>query len=310
MVGNFEQITKPHFLVPLWGNIYATIAIIFLTVKSAPILNMHEEALKRIAINKLDKNPALDLSDCGLISLPLELKDCIWLEALDLGNNYQLDNISLLSNLKKLKQLLCWETEISDLSPLAGLTRLEYLDCSMTAVNDLTPLACLTRLESLICLITAVNDLSPLSGLINLKHLNCSSTLINNLYPILPLIRNLIDVDWYYHPGEQYILVEDCPLICPPIEIALDSSEAVRDYFEELGADGHNLNEVKVIFLGEASAGKTSLVKRLMQEQFDSKESQTHGIRIRQLPFTMDDGDLVTAHLWDFGGQEVMHATH
>ena len=84
----------------------------------------------------------------------------------------------------------------------------------------------------------------------------------------------------------------------------------VRDYFEELGDDGRKLNEVKVIFLGEASAGKTSLVKRLLGEDFDSKESQTHGIRIRKAPFAMDDGDSVTAHLWDFGGQEVMHATH
>ncbi|MDX2070330.1 MAG: COR domain-containing protein [Haliscomenobacter sp.] len=109
------------------------------------------------------------------------------------------------------------------------------------------------------------------------------------------------------HPA---ILVKDCPLICPPVEIAQHSPEAVRDYFEELGTDGRRLNEAKVIFLGEASAGKTSLVKRLMGEDFDSKESQTHGIRIRKVPFEMNDGDQVTAHLWDFGGQEVMHATH
>ncbi|MBC7777197.1 MAG: GTP-binding protein, partial [Phycisphaerae bacterium] len=106
------------------------------------------------------------------------------------------------------------------------------------------------------------------------------------------------------------ILVKDCPLIIPPVEVAQESPQAVRDYFEELGDDGQKLNEVKVIFLGEASAGKTSLVKRLMGENFDSKESQTHGIRIRKMPFAMDDGDTVTAHLWDFGGQEVMHATH
>ncbi len=77
-----------------------------------------------------------------------------------------------------------------------------------------------------------------------------------------------------------------------------------------MGEDGELLNEVKVIFLGEASAGKTSLVKRLMNEAFDSQESQTHGIRIRQASFAMSDGEQVTAHLWDFGGQEVMHATH
>jgi len=117
-----------------------------------------------------------------------------------------------------------------------------------------------------------------------------------------------IDINnWHERPA---ILVKNCPLISPPVEFAMESPEAVLDYFDELGADGKKLNEVKVLFLGEASAGKTSMVKHLMGESFDKKESQTHGIRIRKAPFVMDNGDEVIAHLWDFGGQEVMHATH
>lgn len=65
-----------------------------------------------------------------------------------------------------------------------------------------------------------------------------------------------------------------------------------------------------MIFLGEGAAGKTSLIKLLRNESFDPKESQTHGIRIRKTPFKLADGQTVSAHLWDFGGQEVMHATH
>lgn len=133
--------------------------------------------------------------------------------------------------------------------------------------------------------------------------------------PLLHQIENEIPVYWdsYYHYDDEIypaILVENCPLIIPPVEFAMESPEAVRDYFEELGEDGRKLNEVKVVFLGEASSGKTSLVKQLMGEQFDHKESQTHGIRIRKMDFAMSDGDTVAAHLWDFGGQEVMHATH
>ncbi len=124
------------------------------------------------------------------------------------------------------------------------------------------------------------------------------------------MITRWLKVRWKEFTQHKGIYVFNCPLICPPLEFAQDSPQDVRDYFEELGDDGKKLNEVKVIFLGEASAGKTSLVKRLMGENFDSKESQTHGIRIRKAPFVMDDGDTVTAHLWDFGGQEVMHATH
>ncbi len=128
--------------------------------------------------------------------------------------------------------------------------------------------------------------------------------------PLSIQIKKGIEVRWEIWRGLEGVDILNCPLLCPPIEIAQESPQAVRDYFEELGDDGRKLNEVKVIFLGEASVGKTSLVKRLLGEDFDSKESQTHGIRIRKAPFAMDDGDTVTAHLWDFGGQEVMHATH
>lgn len=152
-----------------------------------------------------------------------------------------------------------------------------------------------------------------MTGLNKLKKLDVGFTEISDLWPLLGLIQNGIDVQWNseeFIENDTVICIQDCPLVCPPIEIARDSPQAVRDYFEELGDDGERLNEVKVIFLGEASAGKTSLVKRLMNEAFDSQESQTHGIRIRQASFDMSDGEQVTAHLWDFGGQEVMHATH
>jgi len=144
-----------------------------------------------------------------------------------------------------------------------------------------------------------------------LQQLECCYTQVADLSPILFLIQQDIPVIWERDYSEDnFIHVQNCPLICPPVEIARDYPQAVRDYFDELGEDGRRLNEVKVIFLGEASAGKTSLVKRLMGEPFDKKESQTHGIRIRKAPFTMEEGEVVTAHFWDFGGQEVMHATH
>lgn len=193
--------------------------------------------------------------------------------------------------------------------------------CNETLISDLSPLSNLTNLQRIYCYSTNISDISPLSNLTNLKHLECSKTQVSDLTSLLSQIRGKTSVKWrdiIDHQAEDKdtwyerpaILVKNCPLIIPPVEVARESPQAVRDYFEELGDDGRKLNEVKVIFLGEASAGKTSLVKRLLGEDFDSKESQTHGIRIRKAPFAMDDGDTVTAHFWDFGGQEVMHATH
>ena len=223
-----------------------------------------------------------------------------------------ISDLSPLAALSNLQTLNCSGTTISDLSPLATLSNLQELDCSSTKISDLSPLAALSNLKELNCRHTTISDLSPLATLSNLQILDCSDTNITDLSPLLGLIQQGIPVEWQisffsFVPG---IFVADSSLICPPPEIARDSPEAVRDYFDELGTDGQPLNEVKVLFLGEASAGKTSLVKRLRGLALDPKESQTHGIRICPVPFTMDDGGQVLAHCWDFGGQEVMHATH
>lgn len=287
---------------------------------------------------------ALQLLSCSstLVSDLSPLANLTKLQSFSCGRT-QVSDLSPLANLTALRWLVFPSTRVSDLAPLAKLTTLQSLDCSSTQISDLSPIANLTALQSLFCYKTQVSnlaplakltalkmfdcyqtqvsDLAPLAKLTALQSLNCSETEVSDLSPILAKILNGIDVKWETW-GEHHqedtaavyqlpaILVRDCPLVIPPAEVAQESPQAVRDYFGDVGDDGRTLNEVKIVFLGEASAGKTSLVKRLLGEAFDSKESQTHGIRIRQAPFVMDDGDTVTAHLWDFGGQEVMHATH
>ena len=217
----------------------------------------------------------------------------------------QISDLTPLAGLTQLQKLFCYRTQINDLTPLAGLIQLKQLSCSETQIIDLSPLAGLTQLQKLDCYLTKIGNLTPLTGLNKLNKLDVGFSEITDLSPLRGLIQNGIDVYWdseEFYGNDSVICFEFCPLICPPVEIAGDSPQATRDYFEELGEDGERLNEVKVIFLGEASAGKTSLVKRLMNEAFDNQESQTHGIRIRQASFDMSDGEQVTAHLWDFGG--------
>jgi len=50
-------------------------------------------------------------------------------------------------------------------------------------------------------------------------------------------------------------------------------------------------------------------VKQLLEIPFDPNESQTHGINIETWCIGINGCD-IKAHLWDFGGQEIMHATH
>jgi len=81
-------------------------------------------------------------------------------------------------------------------------------------------------------------------------------------------------------------------------------------YFQSLAKEKPlPLREVKVLLVGDGEVGKTSLARRLLGLDFDPHESQTHGIDIGNWTVKNKGGD-ITAHLWDFGGQEIMHATH
>lgn len=109
----------------------------------------------------------------------------------------------------------------------------------------------------------------------------------------------------------------------PPQEIAEQGAKAVLKYFAALEEEKANekppvfLNEIKILLVGEGMAGKTSLLKQLAGKPFDKNESQTHGVNIEvlnleELPVFENFKALkdVKARCWDFGGQEIMHASH
>jgi internalin A len=69
------------------------------------------------------------------------------------------------------------------------------------------------------------------------------------------------------------------------------------------------LNEGKLILVGRGEVGKTSLVRRLVDNNFRGDESKTQGINITSWSL-LCDSDTFRLNIWDFGGQEIMHATH
>lgn len=68
------------------------------------------------------------------------------------------------------------------------------------------------------------------------------------------------------------------------------------------------LNRVRAIFLGYGEAGKTSLIRALHDEPVVAAyEANTPSISIRQWNVPQSS---ISAYLWDFGGQVMVHATH
>ena len=74
------------------------------------------------------------------------------------------------------------------------------------------------------------------------------------------------------------------------------------------------LNEAKLLVLGKEAVGKTSLIRYLVDNQpRNPSEPKTPGTSIRERIETQDwsiNGSPVILHVWDFGGQEILHGTH
>lgn len=85
---------------------------------------------------------------------------------------------------------------------------------------------------------------------------------------------------------------------------------AILDYYFRVRTDQRPLNEAKLILVGFGAVGKTSLVERLVHGRFDPAEQKTEGIAITDWNLRLHDGEEARLHVWDFGGQEIMHATH
>ncbi len=82
--------------------------------------------------------------------------------------------------------------------------------------------------------------------------------------------------------------------------------ETIRDYQKAekehgVGAD----NECKVLLIGNGGVGKSCFAERLVHDRFTEEWNSTHGILIQQYLLRR-----YVLNLWDFGGQDIYHATH
>ncbi len=248
----------------------------------------------------------LSWNDLKEVSFLRDLKGLISLSLSD-GN---LEEVSFLRDLKRLTSLNLSRNDLKDVSFLRDLKDLTSLDLSR---NDLKDVSFLRDLKDLTSLSLSGANLEDASFLKALKSLT-SLFLKHNSLKDVSFLEGLVHL--------TYVDLSDNPIETPPPEIVAKGLNAIRDYFRSLEeSETKQLNEVKVLLVGDGAAGKTSLVKQLLGEPFEQNESKTHGINIRpmEIPveFSKDSGLLTTtasttikAHLWDFGGQEIMHASH
>ena len=238
-------------------------------------------------IKELKNLKGLDLSWNKLTSLPSEIKELKNLTMLNLGANKLTFFPSEVKELKNLTTLILWGNQLttvpSEIKELKNLTTLDIHDNRLTSIT------------------------SEIKSLKNLNQLNLTW---NKLISLPPEITEIgLDIKLELVESLGGILVDSNPLQSPPLEIVEKGRQAIIDYFRSLEGEKQPLNEVKLLLVGAGGAGKTSLVKQLLKKEFDEKELQTDGINITQWGVN-DTENKIKVHIWDFGGQEIMHSTH
>jgi internalin A len=235
------------------------------------------------------------------------------LQRLDLGYT-KVNDLTPLSGLSGLQYLYLRNTKVNDLTPLSGLSGLQLLDLGYTNVNDLTPLSGLSGLQDLHLDETPVSDLSPLSGLSDIQRINLLGTRVNDYKALLPLVKKGLEVnDDYFGQG---ISVATYNAVNPPPEIIKMGREAFLGWFTQMESQGEaTLLEGRLVIAGEPKAGKTTLFRKLFDENIpvpDKKQGSTHGIQIAyNRPFAHTNKyDEIQAHVWDFGGQFIQTYLH
>ncbi|WP_143288104.1 COR domain-containing protein, partial [Calothrix rhizosoleniae] len=101
--------------------------------------------------------------------------------------------------------------------------------------------------------------------------------------------------------------------ISPEILGSSDHVGSVEDIFNYLrllrSGEVRPLNEAKLLLIGQGSVGKTSLIQRLIRNQYDKNQPQTDGLNVENWKVQVNSKD-IRLNVWDFGGQEIYHATH
>ncbi len=221
----------------------------------------------------------LNLDNMGLTELPNELFELTAITELNLIDN----------------QLIALPPEIGQLT---ALNRLDLYRNQLTAlppeIGDLSALTVLYLGRN------QLTTLPPKMG--NLTALTRLSIFDNQLTALPPEIRQLEKL--------KRLNLRGNPLPIPPEILEMYEPQTILNYyFETALAPTRPLNEAKMVLLGQGSVGKTSLVNRLLHDTYNPNENKTEGINITEWSVQAGEDD-IRLNVWDFGGQEIMHATH
>ncbi|WP_346291542.1 leucine-rich repeat domain-containing protein [Sphaerothrix gracilis] len=264
-------------------------------------------------IGQLPALQSLNLSNNQLSSLPPEIVQLPALQSLNLSNNQLSSLPPEIVQLTNLRSLNLWNNQLSSLPPeIVQLTNLRSLDLSHNQLSSLPPeIVQLTNLRSLYLSHNQLSSLPPeIVQLTNLRSLDLRSNRLSSLPLEIRQLSKLEKLDLRGNP------IPIPPEILGPKELYEDPgdlTEILDFYFQTLDPDeSEPLYEAKFLIVGEGGAGKTTLAKKIENADYElqPEEKSTEGIDVIRWNFDHPNGETFRVNIWDFGGQEIYHATH
>ena len=266
------------------------------------------------SISKLDKLVSLDLSENKLTAIP-KISVLETLESLNLNIN-QLDSLPEMP--PQLRDLYLGANRMGVLpNSICSLTDLRTLmlggNSLLTFPPEMSKLARLERLDAFNNLLGEIPSvIYELTSLVEIDFSNeLTGESFNNNAVNKNQVREISSRILQLRNLKKLSLLEN-PIENPPPEVVTKGVDAIKDYFRQLEAEGKDyLYEAKMLIVGEGGAGKTSLAKKIENPSYELREEDsTKGIEVIPWTFEMENGQPFRVNIWDFGGQEIYHATH
>jgi internalin A len=287
------------------------------------------------SIGQLKNLRDLDISENQLTILPESISQLENLDSLDLGDNQLTTLPESIGKLGSLNSLQIWSNQLTTLpESISQLENLTFLDLSENQLSKLPE--SIYKLKNLTSLYLSNNQLIVLPGLIgHLKKLVYLDLKNNKLGRLPESIRKLSKLKELILNGNelQMLLPELTQLtglikldirnnnlgeLPPEIRRKYTQPGPVFNFLRQLQEEGSDrIYEAKLLIIGEGGSGKTSLANKLIDSNYPLKlenttspEKSTEGIDVFRCDFPHSSGNSFRINIWDFGGQEIYHATH
>jgi internalin A len=245
---------------------------------------------------------------------------------------FDTSSLATLAKLTSLRELTINGVRLGDTS-VATIARhlpaIIHLDLSDTGLGDADVQAIATSMKRLSALHISSNNITEVGvrwvarNLHELSSFGLSGCKLSRLPEEIGQLKSLKDLDIANNDLDalppallelnalRIINVRENPRLRLPPELATgeqDAAQILAWYFQKK----RRLNEAKVLMVGQGGVGKTSLVNAIARgERANPQERKTEKIRIEPITLpTRHVGENLRINIWDFGGQEIMHATH